>query len=261
LMTLILGDQATTSVERLPWLANIRMQNHKKSSLQFQNLCTKMLLLTEAGEKQIITITSEEKGDGKTFIVRHLAKSLVALDLNVLIVDLNLINPSIGEQFEIQINYTLTDVLHKHVAIHEAIQITAIPNLDILAAGQLPFGINSLIATNRIGKILTELKEHYDYIIIDSADTTNAMDAIPSMKLGNITLYIAKEKCDEQFVLDKVFKIKTSYNIENVFFLSNNFKHSKKSGQVRPASKNLEKSKDIVVTKRPFLKRVALWFY
>ncbi|MEP7168859.1 MAG: CpsD/CapB family tyrosine-protein kinase, partial [Bacteroidota bacterium] len=245
--------QNESSIARI---ANIENENKKNLSTQFKNLCTKMLLQREAGEKQIITVTSDSSGQGKTFIATHLAKSFAALDLNVLVLDMNFANPSIEENFETQTSYTLADVLQKQVGIQEAVQITSIPGLDILTAGNFVNGINSLIATNSMNKILNELKGHYDFIIIDAADTTNSLDAMPCMKFSNLTLFVSNLKSDEQDISNRVSQIKADYHIENIHLVSNNIKLSKKQKPSKAVIRNLDS-----VPKTPFLKKVALWFY
>ena len=253
---------ATTENENsISWFANIENQSKKNLSPQFRELCTKMLLHREIGEKQIITVTSDSRGKGKSFVATHLAKSLATLDLNVLIIDMNLENPSIEENFETQSSYTLADVFQKHIGIQEAVQITSIPGLDILTAGNFAFGINSLIATNSINKILNELKEHYDFIIMDASDTTSSMDAIPCMKFSHSTLFVMNQAATEQNVFDKISQIKADYHIKNIFFISNNIKYSKKQSSVKTIQLNTEKDRGDSVPKTPFLKRVALWFY
>jgi cellulose biosynthesis protein BcsQ len=107
-----------------------------------------------------------------------------------------------------------------------------------------------------MGKILNELKEHYDFIIMDSSDTTNSVDALACMKFSNHTFYLVNPKTDEQTVFNKVSKIKTEYHIENILFILNNVKPSKKQKSERSIIRNLE-----TATKTPFLKKVALWFY
>jgi capsular exopolysaccharide synthesis family protein len=245
----------------ISYFANIEDTSKNDTSTQFQKLCTKMLLLRNEGEKQIITITSDEPAIGKTFVATHLSKSLASLDLNVLLIDMNLINPSIEETFEANATYTLADVLQKKNSIQEAVQITSIPGLDIIIAGELTNGMNSLIATNNITKILNELKGHYDVIIIDAADITSSMDAMPCIKLSNSTLFVVKTGADEKQITDKAEQMKTEYNIENIYFISNNLKHALKQKQKNKSNQTKGNEQGRTKSTTPFMKRAALWSY
>src|SRR6185436_18604674 len=172
----IIKDQNVIS-----YLATIDNRNKKDTSIQFREICTKMLLLRKAEEKQIFTITSCFSGEGKSFISSQIARSFASIDLKVLIIDMNLENPSVEESFDTRSSYSLSDVLQKRVALEEAVQITSIPGIDILTAGNFPHGINSMVTTNGISKVLNDLKSHYDIILIDSSDITSSFDAIPCM--------------------------------------------------------------------------------
>jgi tyrosine-protein kinase Etk/Wzc len=257
----VAGKAITEDQNSISYFASVENGNKKDTSAQFRDLCTKTLLLRQAGEKQIITVTSDASGEGKSFVATHFAKSLASLDLNVLVIDMNLQAPSVEENFETKSNYTFADVLQKRVGIQEAVQITSIPGLDILTAGNLPHGINSLVATNNISKILNELKEHYDAVIIDASDTTSSTNAMPCMKFSNSTFYIVKEGADEKIVLEKTEQIKTDLNIEKIFFILNKVKHPGKQKHRKTAHQSEEKDQRGMPAQTSFLKKVALWFY
>ncbi|MEO5570060.1 MAG: AAA family ATPase [Bacteroidia bacterium] len=255
-----LSKNTTEDVESetsLSYFANIEDGNKKDLSTPFKSLCTKVLLLRNEGEKQIITVTSDEPGAGKTFVATHLAKSLASLDLNILLVDMNLSNPSVEEKFETRVNCTLANVLQKQNSIQEAVQITSFPGLDILIAGEFPNGMNSLIATNNISKILNELKGHYDVILIDAADTSNSNDAMPCIKFSNSTLFVVKTGVDERQVAAQTAQIKTEYKIETIYFISNDVKKTTK----KKPHQSKRNNKEIAVAAPPFMKRAALWSY
>ncbi len=255
------NESTSENQNSLSYFASIENGTKKDLSTQFGNLCTKTLLLRAAGEKQIITVTSDSVAEGKTFVATNLAKSLVSFDLNILVIDMNLENPSVEENFETTVNYTLAEVLQKQIGIQEAVQITSIPGLDILRAGNLPYGINTLVATNHIAKILNELKGHYDVIIIDASDVTKSMDAIPCIKFSNSTLFVVKAGTDQKSVLEKTKQIITDFHIENILFVMNNVKLSGKHKRKKIIRQNQEKNQDGASAKVPFLKKVALWFY
>lgn len=253
--------------QSIPYFAGIVDGNKIDISKQFDKICTKLLVLRERNEKQIIAITSAGANEGKSFIAVQLAKSLAALDLKVLVVDMNLEKQEIENLFDVKANFSLADVFEKQIELQEAVQITSIPYLDILIAGEMTQGINNLLASNKLLKTMNELKKHYDFIIVDTSNTNNAIDAIPIMKLSNLNLYVIKSGSGVDDVFENVEKIKNDFNISNIHFLLNmtSIKYNPGSSNSNSKSfprRNKPSSNDQTPAESmPFLKRAALWFY
>lgn len=256
------------SNKTIPFFASIDNGMPKNIAEQFKNICTKMLLLREQDEKQIVTVTSAAAGDGKTFVATQLAKSLASLDLKVLVLDMNLTNQSVENLFDAKTNYTLADVLKQQTSLQDAIQITAIPYLDILIAGELTQGISNLIAKNKLNHIFGELKKHYDFIIVDTTNTTNAIDAIPLMKMSDFTFYVVKSGAEAASIFETTDQIKNDYKIDNISFILNKIQtHTNHLGVTMAHKMRVIHKDDEGDQNQPareshsFLKRAALWFY
>ncbi|MFI5218776.1 MAG: AAA family ATPase [Bacteroidia bacterium] len=250
----------------IPFFASIENRNNKEVTSEFGNICTKLLLLRNESQKHVITVTSANQGDGKTFFVSHLAKTLAASDLKVLMITMNVFDNSLEKIFDIEPRHTLAEVVQKKINLQEAISITAIPDLDVLVGGEFTNGTNSLLINHKMGNIFNEFKQHYDFIIIDSPDTNSSLDAVPLMKLSDTNLFITPYGSDTQKTFEIAENIRSDYKIENLFFVLNMIgstsgkgnKATLKKSKIEIENNNNQSS---ATEATPFLKKVAMWFY
>ncbi len=249
----------------IPYFAALENRNKKALAEQFNTICTKILVTATVGEKTVITVSSSASGEGKTFTATGIAKSLAALDLKVLLVDMNLTAPALQEQFDARISYTLADIFENKKELQEAVAITSIPNLDLLVGGIFSNGINSLIATNRLSKVLTELKKHYDFIIIDVENTMESVNAIPLIKAGDLNLYVVKNGSDAASIFDHAEQLKDDYKLNNLFYILNNGfamgSNTRRQENKQTARGQETQNADKQKSKISLMQKAALWFY
>jgi capsular exopolysaccharide synthesis family protein len=252
----------------IPFIANIENLGKKEEYISepFNNLCTKMLLMNQFAKTQVITVTSTQRGEGKTTVAHNLARALAQLDKRVLMIDMNSVNPSLDNIFDVRTENTIADIYNNTKDLHEAISITSIPNVDLLKAGQLKSGINTFLTSAKTGAIIDDAKNHYDAVIFDTPEVSNYMDAIPLMKISDLNLYVVKANATSQSLLTQASVIKKDYNINNLFFVLNAIKQTRNhSGGAPTGSFRVLKAKQQAANEVAFvprmLKKAALWFY
>lgn len=252
----------------IPFIANIENLGNKEQYIAepFNNLCTRMLLMNQFAKTQVITVTSTQSGEGKTTVAHNLARAMAQLDKRVLMVDMNSINPELNQVFDVRTENSIADVYHNNLDLHEAISITAIPNVDLLKAGELKSGINTFLTSEKTGVIIDEVKKHYDAVIFDTPEVSNYMDAIPLMKLSDLNLYVVKANTTSQGLLKQASIIKKDYNIENMYFVLNAMTQNRNhSGHVPTGKYRVLKARQQAANTVAFvprmLKKAALWFY
>lgn len=216
----------------------------------------------------MITITSSVSGEGKTHIASNFSKAFAAMDKKVLVIDMNPFNPEIAEHFDVSPERNLTDVLDGKCDIHDAVSLTSYPNLDVLTSGNLTAGVNSLLASRKRNDIFTDLRKHYDLIVIDTPGTSNHIDAIPMMKISDLNLYVVRANTTRKQSVITAGTIKSDYEIDNMYFILNSVTISKTNNgsgkayrgrhQKRVISREAKVDREIVPS---FLRKIALWFY
>ena len=72
----------------------------------------------------------------------------------------------------------MSDYLANLVGLDQVIQATPIANLSVLGAGSLPPSPTELLGSKKMAETLAYLKQHYDYIFIDSPPVIPVSDAV-----------------------------------------------------------------------------------
>jgi capsular exopolysaccharide synthesis family protein len=139
---------------------------------------TMLLRDARAGGLRLVMVTSAVSGEGKTTLAGHLAGSLARAGRRTLLVDCDLRRPSAHQLFETTSHPGLSEVLLGEVPVSDAVTATAVPGLWILPAGQWDRAVLRALAGEEVQKVFAALKQHYDFIIIDSHPVLQAADAL-----------------------------------------------------------------------------------
>jgi capsular exopolysaccharide synthesis family protein len=123
-------------------------------------------------------VTSAVSGEGKTTLASHLAGSLARAGRRTLLVDCDLRRPSAHQLFEVASHPGLSEVLLGEVPVSDAVSATAVPGLWLLPAGQWDRAVLRALAGEEVQKVFTALRQHYDFIIIDSHPVLQAADSL-----------------------------------------------------------------------------------
>lgn len=125
-----------------------------------------------------ILLTSCDENEGKSTISAELVKALAESGKKSLLIDADMRKSTMLRK-SLRVNEVtgLSEVLsglenHNNVIFH-----TQIPNFDVIFAGHFPPNPVELIGNGVFSEVLNELKNVYDYIIIDSPPLGVVIDA------------------------------------------------------------------------------------
>jgi len=157
----------------------------------------------------LIMVTSSLPNEGKTFIVLNLALSMVAeKDNTVLLIDSDVVNPSLSRMLGLESKPGLTDILNKpEVTVEDVIYDTDIPNLRFIPAGQLDAYSTELLASEKMRLLTNELSERYDdrIILFDSPPLLVASQAaVLSHLVGQVMVVVEAGKTTQNLVAEAV---------------------------------------------------------
>jgi succinoglycan biosynthesis transport protein ExoP len=133
----------------------------------YKSLRTSIDLLRRNWEGKVFLVTSPQAGDGKSTTASNLAICIAQSGRKVLVLDADLRRPSQHAIHSLARNPGLTHVLKDHMPFHKAVQHTPVENLDLLAAGSEVTNPAELLATDRLGALMRDLRQAYDCVIID----------------------------------------------------------------------------------------------
>jgi capsular exopolysaccharide synthesis family protein len=136
----------------------------------------------EEGSRAIV-VTSTAPAEGKTMVSSNLAAALAQTDQSVLVIDADMRRPRIHEVFGWVQDPGLSNVLVGTAKLADAVRKTTIPTLTVMTAGHIPPNPAELLGSQRFRDLLQELKQQYDWIIIDAPPVMAVTDAA---LVGNI---------------------------------------------------------------------------
>ena len=168
----------------------------------FRTIKTNIKYSSADKHKKVILVTSTEAGEGKSTISSNLALSLSQDNKKVIIVDGDLRKPSVHKQFRISGSIGLTEVLIGEQSL-DSVKYKINPYLDAITSGHIPPNPAELLASEEMEKIIKNLKEEYDYIIIDTNPIGLVADAqILSSKVDGVILVARYEKTKKENLLN-----------------------------------------------------------
>lgn len=161
----------------------------------FRSLRTNLLFMLRSGEK-VIMFSSTQPGEGKSFVAGNTAVSLALMGKKVIIVGMDIRKPGLNKVFHLSrkadgITSYLSDP--DHVNLFDMIQQSDIsPNLDILPGGPIPPNPTELVSGNILSGAINQLKEKYDYVILDTAPIGMVTDSALIAQQADICVYVCR---------------------------------------------------------------------
>lgn len=206
------GHEDVASLTKLPIIADIVVasdtaktradivvhenQNNQMEEI-FRSMRTNIQFMLKPGQN-VILFTSSTSGEGKTFTAANLAVSFALLGKKVILIGLDIRKPRLAELFRIN-NYTsgITNLLVMDNPQWGDIENQIVPSeingkLDLLMAGPIPPNPAELVSRPALEQVITQIKQHYDYVLIDTAPVGLVTDTLQIGKLADISIYMCR---------------------------------------------------------------------
>ncbi|MCK4300617.1 MAG: polysaccharide biosynthesis tyrosine autokinase, partial [Planctomycetes bacterium] len=148
----------------------------------YRNIRTSLFFSAPAEETKALVVTSGGPSDGKTTTATNLALVIAQSGKRVLLLDADFRRPMVHKVFGLESKVGLSTVLVGEATLEEAVQKAehdgeTIENLDILAAGPKPPNPAELLDSQSMRKLLEEVRQKYDRVIMDSPPVLFVADA------------------------------------------------------------------------------------
>lgn len=229
----IIGDIPTASANGSK--GSIVIQENKSNLMSeiFRGLRTNLQLAGDDKEKVFI-VTSTTTGEGKTFIASNLAMSLALLEKKTIMVGLDIRKPRMAELFGISDRqHGITNILTKEECNWEEVKAQIVAsgvnhNFDLLMAGPTPANPGELMVRKSLKQTIALLKEHYDYVIIDTAPVGLVADSLQLSKLADRTLFVCRADFSTKSSFTYINKLDEQKKLPNISIVINDIDLSKK---------------------------------
>ncbi len=180
-------------------------------------------LKNQPGAKTIL-VTSSVSGEGKTFTSINMASLYAIAGKKTVLVGLDLRKPKIFDDFKLHNNFGVVNYLVADKELSEVTQRTHIPNLDLITAGPIPPNPSELIISEEMDQFITELKNKYDYIVLDTPPLGLVTDALDLTRFSNANLYMIRQDYTKKGMLGLINEKYEHKEIKNLSFVLNYFK-------------------------------------
>lgn len=188
-----------------------------------------LLFIIDSVDKKVINMVSSISGEGKTFVTINLATSLALLDKKVLIIELDIRKPKFGLYLDVPNDGGMTLFLSGHQSANKLIRPSGIhPNLSMINAGPVAPNPNELLAKPKLDELIKDLRDQFDFIIIDTAPVGLVSDSLMLNRIADINLYIVRaDYTPKKNIVDATI-IYNEEKLNNMYFILNSVDFNKR---------------------------------
>lgn len=181
------------------------------------------LLPNKNKKGNIIFLTSTIAGEGKTFNAVNLANSFALTGKKVVLVGMDLRAPKVAKYAGIKDEIGISNyVVNEKLSVSDiTFGSEHLENLYYIHSGAIPPNPSELLLNSRISDLFKELKEEYDYIIVDTAPTALVADTNNIAEFADIFLYVVRANKLNTKDLEIPRKMKSEKQIKNMAFILN----------------------------------------
>lgn len=146
---------------------------------------------------KVIAVSSTLKNEGKTTTAVGLSYSLAKSGYKVLLLDVDIRNSILTGIFNARDRVVgLTEYLSGKSDLEEVIRKTDVDGLSVIESGPISPNPIGLLRSKRFEKIFQELRQEFDYIIVDTPPIGQVIDAA-----------IIVQQCDASFLVTELGRV------------------------------------------------------
>lgn len=190
----------------------------------FRNVRTNLQYMLQEDEK-VMLVTSTTPGEGKSFIAANLAVSFAYMERKTLIVGMDIRKPALNKIFSLP---KKTQGITQYLASPKEIDLLSIclpsevsPNLYVLPGGEVPPNPTELVTRKSLDEAFRLLREHFDYIIIDTAPIGIVTDTRLISRVADICVYICRADYTHKSDFELINELKQDNKLPNICTLIN----------------------------------------
>jgi len=177
-------------------LSEQRLHSVKKAEEYYNALRTNIQLSGDG--LKVIALSSVRPGEGKSTTSTNIAWAFARAGYKTLLIDADIRNSVMSGVFKSREKITgLTDYLAGAADLSNGLCDTNVENLFVIEAGQISPNPTALLQSKNFGMMVDILRNHYDYIIIDTPPIGLVIDAA-----------IIAQKCDASLLVVEAGNVK-----------------------------------------------------
>lgn len=218
----IVGDIPLTETTGKP----IVVQENRNGLMEevFRSVRTNLQYMLQEGQK-VILFTSTTSGEGKSFNAGNLACSFAFMGKKVVIVGLDIRKPGLNKVFHLshkEAGISQYLAAPEHTNLLDFCQESNISgNLYILPGGTIPPNPTELVARRALNMAIETLKQHFDYVILDTAPIGMVTDTQLISRVADLSVYVCRANYTHKSDYELINELKRENKLPNLCTLIN----------------------------------------
>lgn len=197
----------------------------------FRNVRTNIQYMLQEGQK-VILFTSTVQGEGKSFNAANLAVSFAFMDRRTVVVGMDIRKPKLNHIFGLSGKLPgMTQFLASpsSVDLLSLCQPTAVsPNLYVLPSGAVPPNPTELVVRKSLEQAIDLLKQHFDYVILDTAPIGMVTDTRLIARVADLSVYVCRAGYTHKNDFELINELEQEKKLPNLCVLINGIDMSKR---------------------------------
>jgi capsular exopolysaccharide synthesis family protein len=178
---------------------------HSAISEAYSMLHTSILLSSADEPPRCLLFASARPGEGKTVNVLNTGIVISRTGARTLIIDADLRGSRCARVLGVENKKGLTEVLTGQIELFEAIQPTDIDFLSIIPSGAIPPAPAALLGSRKMHDTLAQLRQHYDFILIDSSPIIPVTDAVRLSPLTDGVILVVNSRITPSHIVTQAY--------------------------------------------------------
>ncbi len=214
----MMGEIPTKSASRIDDEIQVSATGNDRVTEAFRILHSNLPYFLNGKEENVIQFVSTMPGEGKSYVALNLALSLAFLGKKTCLVDFDLRKRTTSKEID---RYNKMGVIHYLLDKEDNIDniIThseASENLDYIVCEKVPPNATQLLLSEKLATLLDYLREHYDYVLLDSPPAQIVADASIINRECDLTAYVVRVGVAEKASLPFIQELHDKQKFKNM---------------------------------------------
>ena len=163
-----------------------------------------MFAKTKHENSSVILVSSPGPGEGKTTSIVNLAITYANLGKKTVLIDCDLRKPVTHKIFKLDRDPGITKYLTGNLSsCTEILNKTEIDNLSMITCGYVPPNPSEILASEKMEKLMEELRQEFEIILIDSPPLLAVTDSFILTKFADQFILVVRSGKTEKGGLDR----------------------------------------------------------
>lgn len=189
----------------------------------FRSLRTNLYYALQSKSSKVVMVTSSINGEGKTFMSLNLGNALSMTGKKVLFVELDLRKPKLASMMGLNEHIPgFSDVVNGGAQLSDVIVPCGTNNnCFLLSAGHKIDNPAEILLHENVDALFTELKETFDYIIVDSPPVGLVSDAFIIQQYVEMTIYVCRHNYTKKEQFEFINELKRKNKLVDMHLVVN----------------------------------------